>query len=70
MSLITIKSKPERLRRAGIEFNRTGVELDTDELTLEQVEAINAEPLLVVVGDVELWAGKRAGKGKKAGKAD
>lgn len=47
---ITVKSKPERLRRAGIEFTREGVELDPATLTEEQAEAINAEPLLVVEG--------------------
>lgn len=47
---ILVKSKTERLRRAGIEFTREGVELDPADLTEAQAEAINAEPLLVVVG--------------------
>lgn len=68
MSIITIKSKPERLRRAGIEFTRAGVELDTAELTQEQVDAISAEPLLVIADAAELVAGKKPAKSKKAGK--
>ena len=51
MSLITVKSKGERFRRAGIEFSRAGVELDTDELTQEQVLAIASEPQLVTLVD-------------------
>lgn len=48
---VTIHSKTTHLRRAGLEFTRAGVEIDTDELTPEQAEAINAEPLLVISGD-------------------
>jgi len=68
MSLITVKSKGERFRRAGIEFSRAGVELDTDELTQEQVDAIQAEPNLVIVGDAEIVGGKKPAKAKKADK--
>jgi hypothetical protein len=48
MSKILVQSKPERFRRAGIEFNRAGVELDTDELKKDQLEAIKSEPMLSV----------------------
>lgn len=66
MSLITIKSKNDSRRRAGIEFNRAGVEIDTDDLTQEQVDAIQADPMLVVnAGDVEFVGGKK--EYKKAG---
>lgn len=53
MTLITIKSKGERFRRAGIEFTRAGVELNTDDLTPEQTLAIASEPQLVTLVDGE-----------------
>lgn len=49
MSKIIVKSKPESFRRAGIAFNREGVELDIAKLKKEQLEAIKAEPNLVIV---------------------
>jgi hypothetical protein len=68
MSIITVKSKGERFRRAGIEFSRAGIELDTAELTQDQVDAIQAEPNLVIVGDAELVGGKKPAKNKKSAK--
>lgn len=68
MSLITVKSKSERFRRAGLDFTRAGVEFDTDDLTQDQVDAIQAEPNLVIVGDAELVGGKKQAKGKSAAK--
>jgi hypothetical protein len=46
MSKVTIKSKGERFRRAGIEFTRAGVEVDSADLTPEQMLAIASEPQL------------------------
>lgn len=46
MSLITIKSKGERFRRAGIEFTRAGVKVDSADLAPEQMLAIASEPQL------------------------
>ena len=51
MPLVTVKSKTERFRRAGIEFSRAGVEIDTDELTREQALAIASEPMLTFLVD-------------------
>lgn len=55
MPKITVKTRRlERFRRAGLEFNRAGVELDTDELSEAQLAAIKAEPnLLVAEGETE-----------------
>ncbi|HZF97867.1 MAG TPA: HI1506-related protein [Pseudoxanthomonas sp.] len=50
MSKIIVKSKSERgFRRAGLQFTREGVELDTTKLKKGQLEEIEAEPNLVVV---------------------
>lgn len=46
MPKVTIKSKGERFRRAGIEFTRAGVEVDSADLTPEQMLAIASEPQL------------------------
>jgi hypothetical protein len=62
MPKITVKSKPERFRRAGIEFNRAGVELDTDKLKKGQLEAIQAEPNLVIAGDAPAEPKKKGAK--------
>lgn len=43
-----IKSRPVSFRRAGIEFNRTGREIDLGALSKDQVAAIYAEPNLEV----------------------
>lgn len=48
MAKIIVTSKPERFRRAGLEFTRAAVELDTAKLTKAQLEAIESEPLLTV----------------------
>jgi hypothetical protein len=48
MSKIIVTSKPERLRRAGLEFTREPTELDTKSLKPEQLKALQDEPLLVV----------------------
>lgn len=50
MSKIIVKSKSESgFRRAGFQFTREGVELDTTKLKKGQLEEIEAEPNLVVV---------------------
>jgi hypothetical protein len=46
---INVHSKREGFRRAGIEFGKAPRTLDTDKLTKGQLEAIEAEPMLVVV---------------------
>lgn len=42
---VQVTSKPERFRRAGLEFTREPREV---EVTAEQAEALRAEPMLVV----------------------
>jgi hypothetical protein len=52
MSKIIVKAKAERgFYRAGLHFTRAGVELDTGKLKKKDLEAILAEPNLVVVTD-------------------
>ena len=61
MTKIIVKSMSDRgFRRAGIQFTRDGVELDTSTLKPEQLKAITNEPALVVVGDVESPAERKA----------
>ncbi len=61
MSKITVKSKSDRgFRRAGIQFTREGVELDTSKLKKEQLDAIVNESALVVIGDAETAAERKA----------
>lgn len=49
MSKINVKAKTDRgFRRAGLQFGREGVDIDTKDLTKEQLEAIQNEPNLVV----------------------
>lgn len=67
MSKITVKSLVDGFRRAGLGFTRDGVELDTADLSKEQLEAIKAEPMLAVVEHESKAAGKPAA-GAKAGK--
>ena len=45
---IIVKSTVDGFRRAGIGFNREGVVLTVSELTSEQLDAIKAEPKLIV----------------------
>lgn len=53
MSKINVKAKTDRgFRRAGLSFNRAGVDIDTKDLTKAQLEAIRDEPNLIVT-DVE-----------------
>ena len=64
---ITVKTKTgNSFRRAGLQFGREGVEIDTNELTKEQLEAIENEPnLLVVVAAVEETAAEAKAREKK-----
>jgi len=48
MPKIIVKSLVDGFRRGGIAFTREGVELDTADLTEQQLEAIKAEPKLVM----------------------
>lgn len=67
MPKFNIKSKPERLRRAGVEFSRAGIEVDTDELSPEQVELIKSEPNLVITGgDIATFVSTAKAEKKKA----
>lgn len=50
---ITVRSRGERFRRAGIDFTRAGVVLDPAALTEEQRHAIAHEPALIVELSVE-----------------
>ncbi len=60
MPKIIVKSA-RPFRRAGFAFNTEGKVLDTEKLTKEQLDAIKAEPALVVGDYVEP---KAEGKGK------
>lgn len=61
MSKITVKSKSANgFRRAGIQFTHDGVELDTSKLKKADLDAIANEPNLVVVGDIESPAERKA----------
>lgn len=53
MPTITVKSKVDSFRRAGLVFTRAGVELDAYELTLDQLYAIASEPQLTFLVDGE-----------------
>lgn len=67
MSKIIVKSKSERgFRRAGYQFTREGVELDTSKLKKGALEELQAEPNLVVA---EVTEDKKPG-GKKNGDKD
>lgn len=48
---ITVKSKGERFRRAGIEFSRAGVDIDASDLTRAQTLALVSEPNLTFLVD-------------------
>ena len=72
MSKIIVKSKSERgFRRAGFQFTREGVELDTSKLKKGVLEDLQAEPNLVVAEVVEekKSGGKGQGSGKSGGKS-
>ncbi len=45
---IRVRSLPDTFRRAGIAFTREGIELALDDLSQEQLSAIEDEPLLSV----------------------
>jgi hypothetical protein len=51
---IRVRSIPPKRRRANREFSRTPIDIPTAELTAEEIEAIQADPMLVVEfgGDV------------------
>lgn len=70
MSKIIVKSKSERgFRRAGIQFTREGVELDTSKLKKGVLEDLQAEPNLVVAELVEEKKSGGKGKGQGSGKS-
>lgn len=61
MSKITVKSKSAKgFRRAGIQFTHEGVELDTAKLKKADLDAIANEQNLVIVGDLESPAERKA----------
>lgn len=53
MPKFIVKSMRDNFRRAGIEFSRNGVTIDTDDLSEKQLQAINDEPLLVVYAAID-----------------
>lgn len=60
-----VRAKTERgFYRAGLHFTREGVELDPKALKKEQLEAIEAEPNLIVTQPKP--ADEKQAKGKKA----
>ena len=65
---IIVKSTVDGFRRAGIGFNREGVVLTVSELSSEQLDAIKAEPKLIV-GDYVDPDAKPDNKQKAADKA-
>lgn len=71
MSKIIIRSAALRFRRAGIEFTRDGVTVDTGDLSEDQLAAIEAEPQLSVrpADDDPDQADSKADKKPKAGKS-
>ena len=71
MSKITVKSKSAKgFRRAGIQFTHDGVELDTSKLKKSDLEAIANEPNLVIVGDLESPAERKAREKSEAEAAE
>jgi uncharacterized protein YbaP (TraB family) len=46
MSKVLIKSLRDGYRRAGLAFNKSGTIVETDDLTEEQIEAIQNDPNL------------------------
>lgn len=54
MSKITVKAKSDRgFRRAGIQFTRDGVEIDTSKLKKGELEAIESDTNLIVTRNKE-----------------
>lgn len=66
---IIVKSVSEGFRRAGHAFTRDGVVLDTADLTAEQLEAIQAERMLVVADYVDPDAAAKPAAAEKPAKA-
>lgn len=62
MSKIHVKTirNVERRRRAGMEFGREGIEIDTAKLRKEHLAAIKADPLLEVTNVDDDDAAKKA----------
>ena len=50
-TVLRVKAKTDRFRRAGRTFSRTETRIRLEELTAEQVAALKAEPMLVVIED-------------------
>lgn len=48
MPIIKVRSKGARFRRAGLAFTSEPIELDTKDLSKEQLEAIQNESMLIV----------------------
>ena len=48
MPIIKVTAKTDRFRRAGFSFTREPVELDTEDLSKEQLKALKAESMLVI----------------------
>lgn len=65
MIKVKVSSRPERFRRAGMEFTREAREVDVDEKTLA---ILQGEPLLAVEVLEEIDESNGKGKGKGKGK--
>ncbi len=48
MPIIKVTAKTDRFRRAGFSFTREPVELNTDDLSKEQLKMLKAESMLVI----------------------
>lgn len=66
MPKVLIRSAAKSFWRAGIQFTHAGVEVDTDELSKEQLAAIEAEPELSVIDADDADDGNSSAPAKKA----
>ena len=67
---IHVASRAPSFWRAGIKFTRAGVDMDATQLTAEQLDAIRAEPALIVSETTPAKSGRSGGtdpSGKDAG---
>ena len=63
-----VKSRAPSFWRAGIKFTRAGVDVDVRKITAEQLDAIRAEPNLIVTETPPASESGRSGGGAEPGK--
>ena len=63
--MIRITAKQANFRRAGVAHSITPTEYPDDHFTAEQLEALRAEPMLVVEGLPDPSSETDSGKGRK-----